>query len=821
VVKKTAYTLKERPRLFKELPGKQLLFFDGAMGSQLQKYGLKTGEMPDLWNITHPDTVREIHTEYLEAGCDILKTNTFGCNSIRLSDTPYTTKQIIEIAVKNAKSAIREFNTQKPHFTALDIGPIGKLLKPLGDLSFEEAYELFRELVVEGAAAGADLILIETMSDAYELKAAVLAAKENCALPVIASVTLDENGKLLTGGGVDVVVSLLEGLGVDVIGFNCGYGEDQLMPFVTKALETSSTPVLFMPNAGLPDYANAANGIARYSTTPEVFAKTMRQNAENGVWLLGGCCGTTPEHIEALVKSCAGVVPPAIKKKNLTVASSYSKTVSFGGKTVIIGERINPTGKPKLKQALKDGDYDYVLREGILQTEQGAEALDVNAGVPGIDEKDVLLHLVLQLQSVTDIPLQIDSADTDALVSAMRLYNGKPIINSINGKKSVMDAVFPHVKKYGAVVVALTLDENGIPQTAQGRVDIAKKIIEYAKNYGIAKETFLFDPLTMAVSAGQDNALITLESVRRLKQELGVKTILGVSNVSFGLPCRDVLNGAFLSLAVEAGLDAAIFNPAVKISADMPETSRQTAIDALLGKDSRFEKYIAFYGEQKQSAAPVPTETKDISLGEAVLKGLEAQAKESAKRSLSLPPLEVIEKELIPALNTAGVQFEQGKIYLPQLLMCAQAAKSAFEIIRGNITEDTHTKAQRHKEEAGVIILATVEGDVHDIGKNILRTMLESYRFHVIDLGKDVPVNTVVEAAQKHNARIVGLSALMTTTVVNMEKTIRALHEEVPECKIMCGGAVLTKEYAQRIGADYYGKDAMAGVRYAQQIFGS
>ena len=796
--------------MIEKLLGKKLLFFDGAMGTQLQAAGLKTGDIPDLWNITHPDTVRDIHLRYLAAGCDIIITNTFGCNGIKMKGSGFTAGEIAARAVENAAKAISalsapSFSAPKERFIALDIGPTGKLIKPLGDLAFEDAVALFAETVIAGVKAGVDLILIETMSDAYELKAAVLAAKENCNLPVVASVTLDERGKMLTGGGVDVVVALLEGLGVNVIGFNCGLGPGQLTPHVENALRLSSTPLLLMPNAGLPDYLE--NGGVRYNVEPKDFACVMRQNAENGVWLLGGCCGTTPAHIEALVKTCKHINPPAVTQKNLTVASSYGKTVAFGSKPVIIGERINPTGKPRLRQALKEGDYDFALREAILQTEQGADALDINAGVPGIDEKAVLAELIVLIQGITDMPLQIDTADTNALACALRIYNGKPVINSVTGKTAVMDAIFPLAKRYGGVVVALTIDENGIPETAQGRMDIAKKILNYSEKFGIKKEDFLFDPLTMAVSAAADSASVALECVRRLKQELGVKTSLGVSNISFGLPAREILNAAFLHLALEAGLDAAIFNP----GAD--RTSSSLAAEALLGKDENFERYIAAYSGKKDEA---PAEVKDplsMTLGEAVLRGLKQQAAICANLSLEKQaPLEVIETELIPALNTAGLDFEKGTIYLPQLLMCAEAAKSAFTLIRARL-------GSAAVNTLGTVVVATVEGDIHDIGKNIVRAMLENFRFQVIDLGRDVPALSVVEAVKKHNARLVGLSALMTTTVAGMEKTIRLLREAAPDCKIMCGGAVLTEEYALRIGADFYGKDAMASVRYSQQVF--
>lgn len=803
--------------MIKKLFGSKLLFMDGAMGTQLQASGLKPGDVPDIWNITHADIVRDIHRRYIAAGSDIITANTFGCSACVLKDTGYSSEQIVVRAVENAKAAL-EHSVSKPRFVALDIGPTGRLLKPLGDLHFDEAYALFRQTIISGVKEGVDLILIETFSDVYELKAAVLAAKENCGLPVIASVTLDENGKMLTGGSVDVAVALLEGLRVDVIGLNCGLGPEQLTPHVKRALDISSTPVMLMPNAGMP---NSAGGLVQYDIGPEAFARSMRRNAQDGVWLLGGCCGTTPAHIEALVKSCEGVKPPPVAQKAFTAASSYSKTVLFGAKPVVIGECINPTGKPRLKKAIVDGDYDFILREGITQIENGADILDVNAGIPGIDEPAVLTALVEQLQSVIDAPLQIDTADIDAMARAMRLYNGIPLVNSVNGKANVMNEVFPLARKYGGVVVALTLDEEGIPETAEGRINIAKKILKCAAEYGISKERFIFDPLAMAVSADQNSANVTLECVRRLKKEIGVKTSLGVSNVSFGLPDRRTLNAAFLSLALDAGLDAAILDPYVKQARQAIEAhisgkpvQYNDVTDALLGKDERFSRYIEVYGKRQnnQKTKSEATDSGGMTLGEAVLKGLKQQAAHSARRCLeSQAPLDVIERELVPALNTAGLRFEQGIMYLPQLLMCAEAAKSAFTVVRAAMDGGA-------AGDAGAVIIATVEGDVHDIGKNIVRALLENYRFHVVDLGKDVPANVIVEAARKHNAKLVGLSALMTTTVAYMEKTIQALREAVPDCKIMCGGAVLTEEYAKSIGADCYVKDAMASVRYAQQV---
>lgn len=802
-----------------ELLGKKLLFFDGAMGTMLHGAGIRPGEIPDVWNITNADDVVDIHRKYLKAGSDIITTNTFGTNNYKLKNSGFTAQEIAAKAVINAKNAVQAYSGGKPRFVALDIGSTGRLLKPIGDLGFEDAYVLFRETITAGACAGVDIILIETMSDAYELKAAVLAAKENCSLPVIASVTLDQNGRLLTGGDIAVVVALLEGLRADAIGLNCSLGPREMFPFLEELLRISSLPVLFMPNAGLP--CNHG-GETVYDINPDEFGLCMRQAAQKGACMLGGCCGTTPEHIAALVRNCRDISPPEVKKKNYTVASSYGRTVYFGaGKPVLIGERINPTGKARLKQALREADYDYVLREGIAQQEQGADALDVNVGLPEIDETAVLLDLVLQLQSVTDLPLQIDTADAGAMARVMRMYNGKPIINSVNGKESSMAAIFPLVQKYGGVVIALTLDESGIPETAEGRVEIAKKILKRAEGYGIDSKDIVFDVLAMAVSAGHDNARITLECLRRIKEELGANTSLGISNVSFGLPRRDLLNAAFLSLALDAGLDAAIMNPHAESMMNAAATFTRgekvkpdDVVAALLGKDTLFENYIAAYSGQQtpkaEAAAPLP---ENLTLGRAVLKGLKQQAGLCARRDLeTAEPLDLIELELVPALNEAGERFEKGTLFLPQLLMSAEAAKAAFEVIRSKMGDAADT-------DMGTVVLATVEGDVHDIGKNIVRALLENYRFKVIDLGKDVPSARIVEAALESRAGLVGLSALMTTTVPAMAQTIRELRQVAPECRIMVGGAVLTKDYAKSIGADNYGKDAMAAVRYAQEVY--
>ena len=785
---------------FTDALGKKLLFFDGGMGTMLQSAGLKPGEIPDLWNITNAEKVMAVHRAYAEAGSNIIITNTFGCNDLKLAGSGYTAFEIAAASVRNAKAAISGLENR---FVALDIGPSGKLLKPLGDLDFEDAVELFAKTVRGGVSEAPDLILVETMSDAYELKAAVLAAKENSHLPVVATVTLDSRGKLLTGGDAQSVCALLEGLGADAIGFNCGLGPREMLPFLRELREVCSLPMVLQPNAGLP---RSEKGRTVFDVGPEEFAELMESCIAEGVWLAGGCCGTTPAHIEALVKRCGKMIPPAVREKNLTVAASYGQALYFGSDTKLIGERINPTGKPLMKKALLEGDHDMILREGILQQEQGAHALDVNAGLPGIEEAKVLTSLTKQLQAVTDLPLQLDSADPAALESALRIYNGKAIINSVNGKQESMEAIFPIAKKYGGVIVALTLDENGIPEDAEGRMAIARRILERAKDFGLGPNDFIFDPLTLTVSAGGDNGKITLECVRRLKDELGVCTSLGVSNVSFGLPNRGLLNSAFLTLAMGAGLSAAIVNPHAPGMLEAYRSAR-----ALLGMDENCAGYISAFGGEAAPAAAAGRE--NMSLYESVLKGLAGAAVQAAERELmDKAPLEVIEQCMVPALNTAGERFEKGTLFLPQLLMCAEAAKGAFGVIRSRMGEGEGMSR-------GKVVLATVQGDVHDIGKNIVKALLENYRFKVIDLGKDVAPEDIVKAAEEQDAGLVGLSALMTTTVPSMQRTVELLKERMPRCKVMCGGAVLTADYAGEIGAHYYAKDAMAGVRCAMEVY--
>ena len=781
---------------FKEKFNNSILFFDGAMGTELQKNGLKKGELPENLNIHSPEIVAKVHKSYLDAGCNIISTNTFGANSLKFDNV----NEIITKAVEIAKNTIEESN--KNAFVALDLGPLGKLLKPYGDLEFQTAYDLYKEQVIAGKNAGADLILIETMGDLYEIKTAVLAAKENTDLPVLVSMIFDEKGILLTGADIKTAVITLEGLGVDGIGMNCGLGPDQMLELLKKMQKYSSTPIFVQPNAGLPV---SINGVTTYNVTPDEFAQKQLEILKNGACALGGCCGTTPDHIKAMIDLCKNEQITKISKKQITAVTSYSKTVIFENKPIIIGERINPTGKKMLKEALRNNDMDYIYREGVTQADAGADVLDVNVGLPEIDEPVMMQNAVLGLQSILNTPLQIDTSDSVAMEKALRIYNGKPMVNSVNGKEKVMEEVFPLVKKYGGVLVCLTLDENGISETVEGRIDIAKRIIERAEEYGITKENLVFDPLCMTVSTNKDNAKITLECIEKLNKDLGVKTVLGVSNVSFGLPNRELLNSTFFTLAMQNGLSAGIINP--KSDAMM---NAYYSYCALNGLDDNFEQYIANVTDTKAEV-----KTTDVDLKTAVVKGLKSKAKEQTKLELKTKtPIEIIDGILVPALNEVGKGFEENTIFLPSLLMSAETAGVSFEIIKehiGNSGEKT--------EEKGKILIATVEGDIHDIGKNIVKVLLENYGFSVIDMGKDITPEAIVEKAEKENIKLVGLSALMTTTVPSMEKTISLLKEKNPQIAVMVGGAVLTEDYAKTIGADFYGKDAMASVRIAEKFF--
>lgn len=817
--------------MFIDQLGKSLLFFDGGMGTLLQEQGLKPGELPEEWNMSHPEAVIKIHQAYCEAGSRIILTNTFGANSCKFHGS-CTVEEIIRRAVEHAREGVRRgAPAEKEVYVALDMGPTGKLLKPLGDLGFEEAYEAFKEAALAGAEAGADLIHIETMSDTYEVKAAVLAAKENTSLPVMVTLIFDERGKLLTGGDIPSVVALLEGLRVDAVGFNCGLGPGQMLPLLEELRRFTSLPIVVKPNAGLP---KQKDGQTWYDVSPEEFAVLMEQIVDAGAGVVGGCCGTGPEHIRAMVKRLEGRNIQLPERKEHTMVSSYGKAVIFGSRPLIIGERINPTGKKKLKQALKDGETDYILNEAVSQEEHGAHILDVNVGLPDIDECAVMTEVMQEIQGVTNLPLQIDTVNIGAMERAMRLYNGKPMINSVNGKQESMDAVFPLVRKYGGVVVALTLDEDGIPDTASGRADIAGRIIEEAQKYGIERKDIVVDVLTMTVSSDPEGARVTLQALKLVQERYHVHTVLGVSNISFGLPNRPLLNANFYTMAMQAGLSAGIINPASEL---MMQAYRSYC--ALMHHDDNFTAYIAAYGTRKldlaektDAAKAVPAENGSGSpagtavlraddragvspLQNAIIKGLKEEAGKQTENCLkSAAPLDIINAELIPALDIVGKGFEAGTVFLPQLLMSAEVAKHAFAILKDALQEEEGATEEKPK-----VILATVKGDIHDIGKNIVKVLMENYGFAVIDLGKDVPPEKIAETAVKENVRLVGLSALMTTTVASMEETIRLLHERKPDCRIMVGGAVLNQEYADSIQADFYGKDAMQSVYYAKRLF--
>ncbi|MCF2667052.1 MULTISPECIES: homocysteine S-methyltransferase family protein [Lachnospiraceae] len=786
--------------------GKELLYFDGGMGTLLQSKGLKPGELPEVWNLEHTEEIVDIHRQYYEAGSDIVLTNTFGANALKFHDSKYALKDIVTAAVANVKKAASlGVHDGREVYTALDIGPTGKLLKPMGDLAFEDAYEAFKEVVKYGEDAGVDLIHIETMSDTYEVKAAVLAAKENTDLPVFATMIFDEKGKLLTGGDVPSVVAMLEGLRVDALGINCGMGPEQMLPILSEIMEYTSIPVIVKPNAGLP---KQRDGEVYYDVVPRQFAQTMQKVLQLGASVIGGCCGTTPEHIRVMIQGVQSRQLQRPVPTDKTIVSSYGKAVLLGQKPMIIGERINPTGKKKFKQALKEHDMDYILKEGITQQDRGAHILDVNVGLPDIDEVAMMKEVITELQSVTSLPLQIDTVDIKAMEAAMRIYNGKPMVNSVNGKQESMDQVFPLIQKYGGVVIGLTIDEEGIPNTAEGRIKIAGKIIKEAEKYGIQKKDIVIDVLAMTISSEPDGAKVTLEALKGVREAYGVCTVLGVSNISFGLPYRPAINSNFYTMAMQNGLSAGIINPS---SEDMMRS--YYSFCALMNYDENCEEYIQKYGNQQISTTSIMS--SELTLKSAIEKGLKEEAHHATRELLkSQEPLEIINQHLIPALDVVGKGFEKGTIFLPQLLMSADAAKIAFAVLKDVLAQNGGDVQKKDK-----VILATVKGDIHDIGKNIVKVLLENYSFDVIDLGKDVPPETIVDCAIREDVKLIGLSALMTTTVVSMEDTIKLLHQKKPECKVMVGGAVLNQDYADMIGADFYGKDAMQSVYYAQRVF--
>lgn len=859
--------------------GREWLFFDGGTGSILQEKGLQPGELPETWNLLHPDRILDLHRGYLEAGADIYNTNTFGANRLKF---PENLDEIVTAAVKLAKEARTQAGRDENAYVALDIGPTGKLLAPMGDLSFDDAVDIFGEVVRIGAREGADLVLIETMNDSYEAKAAVLAAKENCDLPVFITCVFDGSGKMLTGGTPESVVAMLEGLGVDALGVNCSLGPAQMIPIVERLVKAAHVPVLVNPNAGLP---KSVDGKTVYDVGPEEFAGYMKQIAALGAAAVGGCCGTTPDYIRAEIAAVRPLplLPPQGREQ--TVIASFSRTVEIGraARPVIIGERINPTGKKRFKQALVDHDIDYIVDQGLQQEDAGADVLDVNVGTPEIDEVALLDEVVCRLQSVLALPLQIDTSNPEAMERALRHYNGKALINSVNGKQEVMAEVFPLVKKYGGVVVALALDEGGIPDNADDRIRIAEKIYATAAEYGIRREDIVIDGLCMTVSSDPRSALVTLETIRRIRDELGGSSILGVSNISFGLPARELINAYFFEMALQNGLSCAIINPN---NHAMMQAYR--AFCALTNQDENFQSFISAYagykspdkqvsdaltayktrvlnalevsagdlqatgrplgGSSGNTGGAAGTGAAGLSSGnvsgaganagssgsgraagaddgrgpgalagksrlvEAIERGMAKPAADATREALlTRNALDIINEDLVPALDVVGQGFEKGTVFLPQLLMAAEAAKAAFAVVKESM-------AGSAQESKGRVILATVKGDIHDIGKNIVKVLLENYGYDVIDLGKDVPPETIVETALRENIRLVGLSALMTTTVVNMEETIRQLHQQKPDCRIVVGGAVMTQDYADKIGADCYGRDAMTTVRYADEL---
>mgnify|MGYP004640427117 FL=1 len=780
-----------------------IVYLDGGMGTLLQKSGLQPGELPERWNISHPEVIKEIHKSYYDSGSNIVNTNTFGANSLKFGTDELS--EIIYHAVKNADEARKASSGNQEKFIALDVGPTGKLLKPLGDLDFEDAVKAFAEVISLGVKYGVDLITIETMNDSYETKAAVLAAKENSDLPIIVTNAYGENGRLMTGADPAVMAAMLEGMGVDAIGANCSLGPKQLMGVMDELLKYCSVPVAFKPNAGLP---KSDGKVTYYDVDAEEFAQDIKLAVANGVRIVGGCCGTTPEYIKKVCELTRDMRPKEIEKKTYSVCTSYNKAVFFGEKPILIGERINPTGKKRFKQALLENDIGYILQEAVNQQAKGVHVLDVNVGLPGIDEAQMLTNSVCELQCVTDLPLQIDSSDPVAMESALRRYNGKAMINSVNGKEENLNAIFPLVKKYGGFVVALTLDEKGIPSTVDGRMKIARKILLTAALYGINKKDIIFDPLAMTVSADKMSAVTTLETVKKITEQLGCNTSLGVSNVSFGLPSRDLVNAAFFTTAMENGLSAAIMNP---YSERMMEA--YYSFNVVKGLDENCMDFINFASQQE--VQPTAKQESSLTLKEAIEKGLKEKASEITTAMLgNSAPLDIVNAHVIPALDNVGKRFEEKKLFLPQLLMSAEAAKASFEVIKATMSADGSSVKK------GSIVIATVHGDIHDIGKNIVKLLLENYGYNVIDLGKNVPPETVLRAVTDNHAPLVGLSALMTTTVPAMEETVKLIKENAPWCKTVVGGAVLTQDYADKIGADKYAADAMETVRFAESVIG-
>lgn len=779
------------------LKNNEILFIDGGMGTMLQKKGLSAGKLPEMINIENEEMLLEIHKEYVAAGADIITSNTFGANSLKYGEK---TDEIITSAIKIAKKS-------GARYVALDIGPTGAMLEPFGTMSFEKAYEIFASQVKSGAKAGADLVLIETMSDLTEAKAALLAAKENCTLPVIVTMSFDESGRTFLGTTPEIAAITLSSLGADAVGINCSLGPKEALPLVKRIIEYSTVPVAVQPNAGLP---RIENGETVYKIEPKEFAEYICQMTDMGVALVGGCCGTTPEHIAAVTNILKGKNKKKIQPVYRTAFASRTQLVEMNmNSTAIIGERINPTGKKKLKEAIKSENMDYIIGEALSQVDAGADLLDVNAGLPDIDESYMLSKMVREIQAVTDSPLQIDSSDISAIEAAARIYCGKPIINSVNGKKESLETILPIAKKYGAAVVALTLDESGIPDSSEDRLKIAEKIMNKAAEYGIPKEDILVDCLVLTASTNQKTVMETLRALSLVKSKLGLKTVLGVSNVSFGLPMRETINAAFLSASFGAGLNMPILNP---LSDKYMEVVG--AFKVLNNEDKGAEKFIEKYSQANSTSLDKSAQTNDMEIEDIIIKGYKNLSEGCVKNMLSSGenPLKIVNEHFIPALNIVGEKFDKGEMFLPQLMAAAETVKKGFEVIKANMPSE---KASKEK-----IILATVKGDIHDIGKNIVKMILQNYGYNIIDLGKDVEPEAVAEKIKQENVRLAGLSALMTTTVKSMGDTIELIRKSCPDTKIMVGGAVLNDEYAKLVGADWYVKDAAHAARVAEDFFG-
>lgn len=785
-----------------------ILIFDGAMGTMLQKEGLPIGDNPEIFGIKNPHKLLKIHKKYLEAGSNVLTTNTFGCNELKVNKLGYTVEEVIDRAVSIAKQAIEESDKSKPRFVALDIGPIGEMLEPMGTLSFDRAYEIFKRQAIQGEKSGADLIIIETMMDLYEAKAAVLAAKENTNLPVICTMTFDENGRSFTGCLPEAMVATIEGLGVDALGVNCSLGPKQLLPIVKTITELANVPVIVQANAGLPVIKE---GQAVYEMNDEEFFQGVKDFVDLGVSIIGGCCGTNETFIKKICDNIDKLQKKEPKRRKSTIVCSAAKYIDIQGPT-IVGERLNPTGRQPLIDAYVSGNNDYVINLALEQSNEGSEILNVNVGVPDLDEERAMKRVIKGIQEVVDVPLQLDSSNVKALEAGLRYYNGRTIVNSVNGKEKSLETILPIVKKYGACLVGLTLDENGIPSTAEGRFNIAKKIVERAEQYGIKRQDIFIDCLSLTVSAQQDEAMETIKAIKMVKENLGCKTILGVSNISFGIPNRKALNNTYLNLALGAGLDLAIIN-----TEDRTMVESIDAYKVISNMDKGCLDYIEkFKFVSNDNKTKERKNYDNLTLEDVIERGLKEEAKD-----LTLKILEshdehfVLDKVLIPALDVVGTKYDKGELFLPQMIQAAETVKVSLNIIKERLSKNNNTSSK------GKIIVATVQGDIHDIGKNIVKIMLENYGYEVIDLGKDVPIEEVVKRAKEENIQLIGLSALMTTTVENMKKTIKALKENNINARVFVGGAVVTEEYAQKINADYYSKDAKSAVEIAKINFKS